>query len=123
MTAVDLDEATAALPEIDGVTTLEPPRAAPHGQQAHAAWCIAAPDQATALDRIEAGLASAGWDVHAAASGANAARVAIAGARGPFRIQVAISAAPRPGCSPASQGWFAAVTLYEVAPIEPPPAP
>jgi hypothetical protein len=113
MVTLTLDDATAALPAIEGVTALEKTRLAPEGQQAHAAWCIAAPDQAAAHDRLEEGLVAAGWEV-AAGGRAAAARVAVVATRPPYRLQASISASPRPGCSPADDHWFASLALFKL---------
>ena len=117
MVTLTLEDAKAALPAIDGVTALVPTRLAPEGQQAHAAWCVAAPDQAAAYERLEAGLVAAGWEL--AGGRAAAAKVALAATRAPYRLQASVSPSPRPGCSPADGHWFASVALFKLAPIAP----
>lgn len=125
MTSVTVDEITAVIPAIPGAAVIDTPTAAPNGGQVHFAWCVTAGNQAGALDAIRTGLTAAGWtDLHDRGVGA---RVAISGDHAPYRLTASISAAPRPGCSPADGKWFASVAAYKIEsvthPPPPPPAP
>jgi len=120
MTKLTVDEATPAIPTIPGATVIDAPSAAPHGEQVHLAWCIAAPDQKLALEAVNVGLTESGWnEIHQRGQGA---RVAISGDRPPYRLTASISASPRPGCSPADGKWFASVAMYKIESVTRPPA-
>ena len=105
---MQIEEARAALPKMDGTMILDLKQTSDH-MQVHATWCIDGSGADDVAKQIGSWLAEAGYG--GLSIRGDERKAGVSGDRGPIRISMVVAASGAANCA-APQHYFASATIF-----------
>ena len=119
---ITLEEATAAMPTLEGARAMGATAVAPNGARALTSYCMDADSVQTAGESVVAQLQAAGWQrVTGRPPVPDEAQpqYGIAGEQGPLRVTASVMAVRRTGCDSTVNQFFTVIAIQKIGPAAP----